>query len=335
MTRSAWLLLDSLTYGGIESHVLELAKGLRKFDIRVTVVLTTDYNTQAELLPRLQACSISHCYLSELGANLRQAVTKHKPDVVHTHGYKANIMAKVLLQFLPVRIVSTFHAGETPSGRVRVYDFVDRYSAFLSHLNLCVSEKIRSKLPFKSELLRNFIQIPDTKASSPTKHFGFIGRLSHEKGPDRFVEIAKRHPQSQFHIYGDGPMRELLEQNAPANVVFEGFQTEMEAVYDKLALLIITSRFEGLPMTALEAMAREVPVLSLDVGGMATLIDSERNGFVVGSLDELSAHLSKFQALDQSEQVEIALAAKARIIERHSCEAVIPELIEKYQFTQN
>lgn len=181
MSKSVWLLVDSLTFGGIETHIVELAQGLNSFDVPVQVVLVKRYSSPAEIITRLECNSIEYHYLEELGSSLRDAVKTHSPTVVHSHGYKANILAKLSLPFSGVRLVSTFHAGETPTGRVRFYDFLDRYTAFLANTNLCVSDKIQAKLPFKSEVIKNFIQMPEPTNHKADKHFGFVGRLSLRK----------------------------------------------------------------------------------------------------------------------------------------------------------
>ncbi|GAM60045.1 glycosyltransferase sypH [Vibrio ishigakensis] len=62
----------------------------------------------------------------------------------------------------------------------------------------------------------------------------------------------------------------------------------MSSVYPRLDLLLITSRYEGLPMTALEAMARGVPVASLDVGDISKLVKHNQNGFVVSDVEALA-----------------------------------------------
>uniref|UniRef100_UPI0038F5E514 hypothetical protein n=1 Tax=Streptomyces turgidiscabies TaxID=85558 RepID=UPI0038F5E514 len=59
-----------------------------------------------------------------------------------------------------LRQISTYHAGEKPRGKVWLYDFIDRYSGFISNRSLVVSDKIRDKIPTKTTLLNNFISIP-------------------------------------------------------------------------------------------------------------------------------------------------------------------------------
>ncbi|GAL11046.1 glycosyltransferase SypH [Vibrio astriarenae] len=162
--------------------------------------------------------------------------------VIHAHGYKANLVSK--LSSGTTRQVSTFHSGETPKGLVRLYDIFDRFSAFLSAHNFTVSQAISDKIPTQTHVLNNFISV-DGLTSSQGKQVAFVGRLSHEKGPDLFISVAEQLPQITFHLYGDGPMMQSLGHDSPSNLVFHGFQSDMRKVWPEIGLLLITSRYEG------------------------------------------------------------------------------------------
>ncbi|GAM74246.1 glycosyltransferase sypH [Vibrio ishigakensis] len=94
--------------------------------------------------------------------------------------------------------------------------------------------------------------------------------------------------------------------------------------------MLITSRYEGLPMTALEAMAHGIPVASLDVGDMNKLVKHKQNGFVVSDLEELANCLSNWESLSNREKQEIKAAARDTIEQEYSANAVIPELLNHY-----
>lgn len=88
MSKSVWLLVDSLTYGGIETHIVELALGLKSFDVPVQVVLVKRYSSPAEIITRLKSHGIEYHYLEELGSSLREAAKNHSPKVIHSHATK-------------------------------------------------------------------------------------------------------------------------------------------------------------------------------------------------------------------------------------------------------
>ncbi|WP_274877973.1 glycosyltransferase family 4 protein [Vibrio harveyi] len=337
-----WILLDSRIYGGIESHVVELATGLQSFHVNVRVVLVVEYDPPAPLIDKLNqaqipvSCLWHLCPKSERSKTIpvkqiTGAVAEHQPSVIHTHGYKAALLArsaKLFTRTFP-RLISTYHAGETPTGKVWVYDWMDRYSARLSDHSFAVSQAIQDKLPTQSELLNNFVTIPEQHCRY--KQIAFVGRLSHEKGADRFIDIARQIPDIEFSIYGDGPEKSRLVESAPTNVIFHGHQSDMDAVWRNISVLVISSRYEGLPMAALEAMARGIIVISLDVGRLPDLLQDGQNGFLAHDIPALTDKINNWLEMSHSEQYPMRHKAIETIKAHYSSRGIIPILIERYQ----
>ncbi|CAH1589503.1 Glycosyltransferase SypH [Vibrio owensii] len=337
-----WILLDSRIYGGIESHVVELATGLQSFHVNVRVVLVVEYDPPAPLIDKLNQAQIPVSYLWHLCPKSERsktipvkqitgAVAEHQPSVIHTHGYKAALLArsaKLFTRTFP-RLISTYHAGETPTGKVWAYDWLDRYSARLSDHSFAVSQAIQDKLPTQSELLNNFVTIPEQHCRY--KEIAFVGRLSHEKGADRFIDIAHQIPDIEFSIYGDGPEKPRLVESAPTNVIFHGHQSDMDAVWRNISVLVISSRYEGLPMAALEAMARGIVVISLDVGRLPDLIQDGQNGFLAHDIPALTDKINNWLEMSHSEQYPMRHKAIETIKAHYSSRSIIPILIERYQ----
>lgn len=339
-----WLVLDSLRYGGIETHTFELAKGLRKHQVAVRVILLKRYNERQTLIDKLSSANIPCNCLSDLFPSsntlsaLVQATKRYKPAIIHAHGYKASILCKMVkwcLFWQPVKQVSTYHAGETPKGKVKLYDFLDRYTGFISDLTLAVSKQIQAKLPFPSTHLNNFVDdVQRTEATG--SQIAFVGRLSHEKAPDRFIALAQNFPDNSFHLYGTGPMegglKQTLESNSTQhNVHFHGYQSEMDDVWPEIDVLVICSRFEGLPMTALEAMTRGIVVIAVNVGDLGLLIRNEENGFITDSVKQLPSLLKYWLDLPEAKKNQIRTCAQKTIEQSYSQRAVISQLIEHYQ----
>ncbi|MGF1754822.1 glycosyltransferase family 4 protein [Vibrio makurazakiensis] len=348
-SKEIWLLLDSQIFGGIETHVLELAEGLREQCFSVRVVLLTQYHPVPAIIDKLEKNELCYSYLSDLHAEenpklntslspyqlLLLAAKEHCPRLIHAHGYKASLISKLakIRGHLPsTRQVSTYHAGETPKGRVWLYDFIDRYSSFASNHSLAVSDKIRKKLPSRSTLLNNFISVPNVQPSIESNHFAFVGRLSNEKGPDRFIKLADSFPRLTFDIYGDGPDSDKLKQQShqQANVILHGHQQNMAEIWKNVSVLIITSRFEGLPMAALEAMGRGIPVIALSVGNLPALISNKQNGFIVDSPNELPECINQWLEMDEEQQRKIRSNARETIKTHYSSQAVIPQVLTCY-----
>lgn len=328
-----WLLIDSLTYGGIDAYVVELAKGLKQHRVDVEVLLLKRFERVSPIVDKLEGYNIKFSYLSYSNSfpllTLLKRVNQRSGDILHAHGYKASLLAKCARLCTGITQISTYHAGETPKGKVKLYDFIDRYTAFVSSASLAVSDHVSAKIPTKTHKLNNFI---DTSKILPSQgeQIAFVGRLSHEKAPDQFIQCAKHSPKLKFHIYGSGPMEADILQNMPNNVICHGHQKEMNNVWEKIKFLIICSRFEGLPMAALEAMARGCIVIAYEVGDLPKLIKHGKNGFIVNNLETLVNTLQSATQISEEAKKAIQKQASDTIHKHFSTSAVIPKMLNIY-----
>jgi glycosyltransferase involved in cell wall biosynthesis len=220
-----WQLLDARTFSGIEKHVEVMCEGLNAKGVDCQIVLLTAFNPHP-FRERLIAKNIPHLVLEGGFSALRKAVKFHKPTLIHTHGYKAGIMGR----WTGVPVVSTFHAGERGKFPVSLYQWIDEKTAFKAKQTFAVSKQVQARVK-GSVVLDNFVPVKAlcTKTSLPPV-VAFVGRLSHEKGPDIFCEIAAKMQNKGliFKMYGDGAMRPELEKKYGHLVDFKGFTGTME-----------------------------------------------------------------------------------------------------------
>ncbi|HYN78444.1 MAG TPA: glycosyltransferase family 4 protein [Lamprocystis sp. (in: g-proteobacteria)] len=333
-----WLLLDSRGFGGVESHVLTLATALQGQGLPVRVVFLTDYGPHPLRAP-LAERGIPFDVLAGGWGGLSSALAAAPPALLHTHGYKVGVFGRIAARLGRFACVSTYHAGEPGPGMVRYYNVLDRATAWLAGGIVAVSGPIASRLPRRTRVIDNFVPL----AAAPThlpRVAAFVGRLSHEKGPDLFCAMSvpltespdDQAPALRFVVYGDGPMRETLAAAYPL-VSFAGQQASMEGRWGEVGLLCMTSRHEGLPMAALESMAHGVPVAAFAVGGLPGLIEAGRNGWLVPPLDQaaFTAAVRAWGALDAAGRQAVSAAARATIAARYTPEAVLPRLFEVYR----
>lgn len=139
-------------------------------------------------------------------------------------------------------------------------------------------KKYNPEIYNKKELLNKY-EIPEDKIV-----ISFIARLSEEKRPLMFVEIAKRinekYPNTYFVIAGNGPLMQEVKYKANKNFKLLGMVNNTEEVYAISDITINCSSLEGLALTSYESLAMSVPVISTDVGGQTELIDSTVGGIV-------------------------------------------------------
>ncbi len=169
---------------------------------------------------------------------------------------------------------------------------------------------------------------------------GHVAVFRREKRLDLWLEAAaaltRKLPSCRFALVGYGPQRSALEKQAARlglgeRVHFTGLLEDVRPALSALDLLLSTSRFEGLPLTLLEAMATSVPVVATAVGGVPELITHDQNGVLVESADATSLAEAVALLLEQPDRRRrLARAARATVAERFSSRAMQRRLEELY-----
>ncbi|MGL4472907.1 MAG: glycosyltransferase family 4 protein [Shewanella sp.] len=325
------LMLDSRSQGGIETHVVELAKGLVRANLMVRVCFMRRYDAEHPIAAALKHAGATVDYLPSGVRALYGYLATIKPWILHTHGYKAGILGRIIAKWQGIATISTYHAGEISHGKLGLYDVIDRYSHFLANEVLSVSQEIAMRLPLaRAHVFRNFIDTEHLPLSCG-QQVAFVGRLSHEKGGDRIIEFARALPKIDFHIYGDGPDAKGLQAVASSNVHFHGF-CQMSQHWQNIGLMVMPSRHEGLPMAALEAMARGIPVAATKVGDLSQLINNGMSGYVVAEPDylQLIQAIEHWLQLTPSQRLLLGQTAKTKIEQEYSLIALMPSMLALY-----
>ena len=323
--------LDARHVGGIETHVETIARSQRDIGLDARIVLWRAYEN-SPALERLGDCGVPLEIAGGM-AGLRAILKRLRPGLLHTHGYKAGIAGRLAARLAGIPVVSTFHAGERGAGMVGLYQNLDEWTSFLGG-RLAVSAQIAAQMPFSTAVIRNFVTPAHAPREVPRKPaFLFAGRLSHEKGPDLFASLARKHAASaHFAMLGDGPMRGDIEREAGDAVLFHGLVRDVGPHLDAASALVMTSRREGLPMIALEAMARGVPVIAPRIGALGELIRDGENGllFPAEDLAAASACLERFLGLDSRAQAAMGEAAWQTVRDGYSPQCVLPVIHAAY-----
>ncbi len=122
-----------------------------------------------------------------------------------------------------------------------------------------------------------------------------VGRLSYPKNFENLIEVAqiifKKHPDWEWHIYGEGELKDDLQYkinqyNIQNNLFLKGKVYNLYELYNEYSFLVMTSRYEGFPMTLLEGLANGLPLISYDVlTGPNEIITNNENGFLISPFD--------------------------------------------------
>jgi glycosyltransferase involved in cell wall biosynthesis len=378
-----WQLVDSSGIGGIESHITNLTRALNAAGHETKIILLKRHNNNP-WFEQLESAKLNWQALEGGFINLIKIIKAQRPNLIHTHGYKAGILGRIAARMLKIPVVSTFHAGERGSFPVSLYQTIDERSSFLGE-RIAVNNIIADKMPFKTRAIRNFIltklnevQILEaynrsscaglTRLSTSLRNIeekdvdtrvkpahddsenvkflthnintqkplivGFVGRLSSEKGPDLFCEIATRaNSNIQFHMFGDGPMRTQLEEHYKDRVTFHGVATNMSQVWPQIGLLLMPSRAEGLPMAALEALSHGIPILASNVGALPQIIEPNITGWL-HNYDNLTAFTSSVQAwanLAPQTRAQISQNCIEHVTQRFGADEPLCQILQAYK----
>lgn len=163
----------------------------------------------------------------------------------------------------------------------------------------------------------------------------FAGRLEDQKDPHLMVEVARelRHRDVPFSIQvvGDGRLRQELETlvaeaDLASSVVFQGVSYEMRTWYQRCDVLLMTSRFEGIPYVVFEAMAMEMPCVIPDVNANTELVDDEV-GYIIDDRTAVRAYADALEALASMPERtrQVGAAARRRVLQRFPLERMARE----------
>lgn len=151
-----------------------------------------------------------------------------------------------------------------------------------------------------------------------------LGRICYQKNPKLFNEVAKKLPDVRFVWIGDGELREELTAD---NIEITGWVNRRKALSYAVSAnaFVLTSLWEGLPMSLLEAMYMEKLCVVSNVIGNRDVIKNSKNGFVCNNADEFAEKIKYIESNDCSVMIE---NAKKDVMERYNT-AVMAEKYDK------
>jgi glycosyltransferase involved in cell wall biosynthesis len=291
-----------------------------------------------------------------VATSIRELVARTDTDVVHAHGYKADIYTYFALRNSKTPFVSTCHTWYDNNPLVTLYGVADRMVLRNFAEVVAVSEEVKQRLlkagvrEGKIHVVRNGIDLRPFDAATPSLRgnsgdqppiVGLVGRLSVEKGVDIFIRAAAlvlaELPSTRFVVVGDGQDRHKLESlidelKVRENVSMLGRRDDMPSVYASLDIMVSASRQEGLPIAILEGMASSRPLIATPVGDVPTVVLDDRTGMMVPPEDP-SLLAAQIVALlrDSAKRDRLGAAARKLIEDEFSADRMTADYLKVYE----
>jgi glycosyltransferase involved in cell wall biosynthesis len=288
---------------------------------------------------------------------IRQLLISEDIQLLHSHGYKADIYGYLAGRKMNLPMVATRHSqlAKRHGLAILAFETLDLYFLRRFDAVVAVSDAIAKETrwlgisPKLLSTIANGIDMSSFASASQEREvvageelkIGTVGRLIERKGIDRFLRAARvilvEFPRAHFVIVGDGPYRDSLEGLAKrleieGRVSFEGSRRDMPSIYASFDIFVLPSLEEGLPIAVLEALASRCAVVATSVGAIPELIVSGQTGVLVrpGEVDEL---VEAIRSLIKNPELRRHLGKKGETLvrERFSSEQMARKYFQLYE----
>ncbi len=260
---------------------------------------------------------------------LRAVIQAVKPDLIDAHDVKATVATSLACGRIP--FVSHLHVNQDDMKKITTKAILYRLASkkakkVIAVSQTCIDDYIFKKsiakktIVLKNIIFSNRLEILMDQAHDDLKYdFVFLGRLSHQKNPQRLAEVAvavlKQLPQARFGVIGEGPLKETMEAifreaGVDHQVVFTGNLAIPYKAISQAKVMLFCSRFEGTPISALEAMYFGLPIVATATDGLVDLIDHGVTGYYSDSDEKLVQYLLK---IITDESLRKALAENQKV----------------------
>jgi glycosyltransferase involved in cell wall biosynthesis len=334
-------LLAPASFGGLERVVTQLCRGLsgRGHDPIAGLLVEAEQVEEPGLAAALVATGITvhllrtpHRAYQRERMMVRDLLRTVRPEVVHTHGYHADVLLRSVAQQLDIPVVATVH-GFTGGGlKNRVFEWLQRRSLRRMDNVIAVSNPMAQWLassgvsPSRLRMIRNAYQPPGEFLSrkeargalgvaAEAKLIGWVGRITPEKGPDLMVEAFSRCRTEgvELAMVGRGRLQPTLEQRVDhlglnPRVHWSGAVPDAWRLFRAFDVYCLSSHTEGTPMALFEAMAAEVPIVTTAVGGIPDVV-SQREALLAPAGDAAALARCLDQALQDNTRERVRAAA--------------------------
>ncbi len=306
--------------GGAEKHLLALLRLLdrNRFDPELLCLCQGPFAQEA----RQEGFTTHEIVMNhklDLGTirPIRALVRDRRIDIIHTHGVRANLAARLAGRRESIPVVTTFHSllqyDYTSSYEAAMARWLTRLTNFCTNQFIAISGAVREDLltmGVKSEkisVIYNGLDLSLLKTGPSSTEIrqqlgirpeqrviATVARLHPVKGHKHLLaaarQVVRQYPEALFLLVGEGPERPAIERairemDLAHHVIMTGFYPEVNDLYPVMEIFVLPSLMEGMGLVLLEAMNFGVPVIATQVGGIPEIIQDGESGLLVSPAD--------------------------------------------------
>jgi glycosyltransferase involved in cell wall biosynthesis len=306
-----------MNLGGTSKYLLTLNKELEAIGIRSPIA--TGFVQLGEIedpdVKKIKPIRIKHLgrKISPLNdyraiIELRKVILQVRPDIIHTHTFKAGLIARIqrkkIEQILgkKIKFIHTFHGHlfndpQFNGFKALVISIIEKHISKKSDQLITVGEKIKKDLERrgiagkkKSLSIPPAVNLPKLiSKESALKKFKikdkkrfrvlWMARVTGVKNPHKVIAIALSMPEVDFYMAGGGDLLDEIRAKAPRNLKVLGWQDAKE-VLPIADIFLSTSENEGIPIAMIEAQLAGIPIVATDVGSVSEVVLNLKTGLL-------------------------------------------------------
>jgi glycosyltransferase involved in cell wall biosynthesis len=307
------VLVTLAEIGGAQEYVAALLPALvEQFDVTVAAwgpgpLRATTERAGAHYVPLRHVRRAIRPWRDFLGlVELIRLFRRERPQILHANSSKAGILGRLAAAItrVPIRIF-TVHGwvySASSGASARLYRLLERLMRPLTTATICVSEngrevglRARTCRADRTVVIRNAVDVSAARRSIHEAELPLIVSVGRLKAPKDFPTLVRAlavlEPGSfRCIVVGDGPRRaELLSEierhHLGQTVELAGERDDIAELLSTAEIFVLSSASEGMPISIIEAMAAELPVVATAVGGIPELVIDGETGFLVPARD--------------------------------------------------
>lgn len=341
-------VLPDMPGGGSERVVAMLANEYTKRGYEVAILLFAGKQTAYPLDDRIEVFIAGEpsdgnplIQLKRL-FRMRNYYRKNKDCYIFSFCVRGSIFSVLAAAGIPHRLLISERNDPTRISGQRLRDWSYRKAEKLilqtEDMKRCFPDDIQRK----SSVIPNPVStdMPEPFTGERKKQIVAVGRLQPQKNHklliDAFADFHKRYPDYELHLFGIGELEEDLRHQAEAlhiadKVIFRGFSSNVQKEIWDSAMFVLSSDYEGISNSMIEALTMGVPVISTDcpVGGSRTYIENDVNGILVPVGDKNALSEAMIKIVENPQFARMISANGAKIREQYGLEKIADRFLQE------